>query len=85
MADQNAADLTSVPQGGGALVGRGETFQPELRRGNAPTWSSLCGISSLGTWTLILVATGGALLDHSTIPDVLLVVGCAARARARSA
>jgi RHS repeat-associated protein len=31
--DQNAADLISVPQGGGAISGIGETFQPDLHTG----------------------------------------------------
>jgi RHS repeat-associated protein len=33
MTDQNAADLISVPQGGGAISGIGETFQPDLHTG----------------------------------------------------
>jgi hypothetical protein len=33
MSDQNAADLISVPQGGGALAGIGETFQPDPHTG----------------------------------------------------
>jgi Salmonella virulence plasmid 65kDa B protein len=33
MADQNAADLISLPQGGGALAGIGETFQPDPHTG----------------------------------------------------
>src|SRR5215475_12177733 len=33
MTDQNAADLISVPEGGGALAGIGETFQPDLHTG----------------------------------------------------
>lgn len=33
MTDQNATDLISVPQGGGALSGIGETFQPDLHTG----------------------------------------------------
>jgi RHS repeat-associated protein len=33
MTGQNAADLISVPQGGGALSGIGETFQPDLHTG----------------------------------------------------
>jgi RHS repeat-associated protein len=31
--DQNAADLISVPKGGGAISGIGETFQPDLHTG----------------------------------------------------
>jgi RHS repeat-associated protein len=33
MSDQNAAETISVPQGGGALKGIGETFQPDLHTG----------------------------------------------------
>src|SRR5262245_46560987 len=33
MAEQHAADLISLPQGGGALAGLGETFQPDLHTG----------------------------------------------------
>jgi hypothetical protein len=33
MTDQNASDLISVPQGGGAISGIGETFQPDLHTG----------------------------------------------------
>ena len=33
MTDQNAADLISVPKGGGAISGIGETFQPDLHTG----------------------------------------------------
>ena len=33
MAEQNAADLISLPQGGGALAGIGETFQPDPHTG----------------------------------------------------
>src|SRR5690348_5266912 len=33
MTGQNAADLISVPQGGGAISGIGETFQPDLHTG----------------------------------------------------
>ena len=33
MAGQNAADLISLPQGGGALAGIGETFQPDPHTG----------------------------------------------------
>ena len=33
MTDHNAADLISIPQGGGALAALGETFQPDLHTG----------------------------------------------------
>ena len=33
MAEQNAADLISLPQGGGALAGIGESFQPDPHTG----------------------------------------------------
>ena len=33
MADQKAADLISLPQGGGALAGIGETFRPDAHTG----------------------------------------------------
>lgn len=33
MTDQNSADLISVPKGGGAISGIGETFQPDLHTG----------------------------------------------------
>jgi RHS repeat-associated protein len=33
MAEQNANDLISLPKGGGALAGIGETFQPDLHTG----------------------------------------------------
>lgn len=33
VADQDAADLVAIPQGGGAVKGLGETFQPDLHTG----------------------------------------------------
>lgn len=60
MTDQNATDLISVPKGGGAISGIGETFQPDLHTGTGNLTIPL----GLPGWPQRPAALAVAVLQH---------------------
>lgn len=65
--------------GGDAMTNSGTAG---TRRGNAATWTALCGTSPVGDWQLSFGTDADALFTSGDLDDILLVIGWAGRAPA---